>query len=71
MKMSILTWLSKNNISYEIGQVKGQFECITLEYKKRAEFIEYLKKKNIKVRDIIYSEDMKHVTIVFVKESRL
>jgi hypothetical protein len=71
MKMQILNFLTNHKIEYELGQVKGGFESIKLDYKKRAEFIEYLRKHKVKVRDFIYSDDMKKVTIIFEKESRV
>lgn len=71
MKMKILNWLSKHIITYELSQAKGGFETIKIPYSHRAEFIEYLRKNKVKMRDIIYSDDMKFVTLIFEKESRL
>jgi hypothetical protein len=79
MKMQILNFLANNNIPFELGQVSGGFEAIKLPYKQRAEFVEYLRKHNVKVRDIQYIEDdnlmqfaqIEFVKIIFEKESKL
>jgi hypothetical protein len=71
MKMQILNWLIKHDIPYQLGQVKGGFESIKIPYGDRAEFIEHLRKNKVKMIDIIYSDDMEEVTLIFEKGSKL
>lgn len=71
MKMQILNFLTKSNIKFYLGQVKGGYESIEIPYTKRAPFIKYLRANKIKMRDIIYSDDMKVVKLIFDKGAKL
>jgi predicted nucleic-acid-binding protein len=71
MKIKIINFLNKHNINYSLGQVAGKYEAIKMPYKQRAEFLEYLIKNRIKVRDINYSDDMTEAEIIFEKESKI
>jgi hypothetical protein len=77
MKTKILQFLFDNGIPFDLGQVVGGYESITLPYKERTEFIEWLRTNRVKVRNILYTYSeygmtptITHVTIIFEKESR-
>ena len=69
MKMQFLNYLTKHNIDFSLGQVKGGYESIEIPYKQRAEFIEYLRKHRVKMRIVDYSDDMTKVKLIFEKEN--
>lgn len=71
MKIQILNFLTKSNIKFELGQVKGGYESLVIPYTKRAPFIKYLRANKTKIRDIIYSDDMKTVKLIFDRGAKL